>query len=290
MTKITYHKETVVEETDLSLTLLQISLKHGIPHINSCGGTACCTTCRVKVLEGFENLHTRNIEEEKLARKKGFSHDIRLACQTKIKGPVTIKRLIQDDKNINLDMIHSMEDHIRQKNIAVLFCDIRNFTSFVEENLPYDVIHILNRYFYQMGEAIHQNHGIIDKYIGDAIMAIFGLHESDPKIICIDAITTALQMLNDLKKLNKYYKKHFGVEFEVGIGIHYGEALVGEMGHPELVLFTAIGDVVNVASRIETLSKQSDEPIIISEDVYRHIDGYVKKKRTIQTGLKGKYG
>lgn len=288
MAKINYLNEKVIDENNLSLNLLEISQKHGIRHASSCGGTAHCTTCRVKIIDGIDNTEPRNSKELITSRLKGFPDEIRLACQTKITGPVTIERLVKDDRNIRKAMFESVDYLGRQTNIAVLFCDIRNFTSFVESNMPFDVVHILNRYFLAMGNAVHHHNGKIDKYIGDEIMALFGLNETDPVTICTQAVFSALQMLYNLKLLNKYYKKNFNVEFEIGIGIEYGDVLVGEMGHPDAIQFSAIGDVVNIAKRIESATKQSEDSIMISESVYKHVKDIIKKNKTIEIELKGK--
>src|SRR5258707_13363466 len=97
MARITYQNEITVEEDNLALTLLQVSLKNGIPHVHACGGNARCSTCRVMVLQGLENVLPRNDDEQHLARKKGLEDAIRLACQTHVAGPVRIRRLVLDD-------------------------------------------------------------------------------------------------------------------------------------------------------------------------------------------------
>src|SRR5262245_36988657 len=93
MVTIAYQDGRSVEEEDLSLTLLQITLKHGIPHTHACGGHAACSTCRVMVCDGLPNVLPRNPAEERLATRKGFEPDVRLACQTRVTGPVRLRRL-----------------------------------------------------------------------------------------------------------------------------------------------------------------------------------------------------
>lgn len=124
MTKIIYHNEKEIEEDDLSLNLLEISIKHGIPHASSCGGTAHCSTCRIRIIDGIAHTEPRTSQEIITSKIKGFPDDIRLACQTKITGPVVIDRLVKDDKNIRKAMFESVEYLGRQKQVAVLFCDI----------------------------------------------------------------------------------------------------------------------------------------------------------------------
>src|SRR5207237_1197909 len=150
---------------------------------------------------------------------KGFEPDIRLACQTDVCGPVKIRRLALDDEDADLAIEVPATTTGRETRLAILFADIRDFTVFAEGHLSYDTIHILNRYFYQMGEAILKNEGYIDKYMGDGIMALFGVTNTDPVANCYNAVTAALQMLEELKNLNTYLKRIFDVEFKIGIGV-----------------------------------------------------------------------
>src|SRR5262252_8912397 len=102
MTRIIYQNETTVEEEDLGLTLLQISLKHDIPHVHACGGNARCSTCRVMVHDGLENFLPRTEAEQCLTRRKGLEDNIRLACQARLTGPVRVRRLVLDDTDVHV--------------------------------------------------------------------------------------------------------------------------------------------------------------------------------------------
>jgi|GEM_PF-298946 len=290
MALIEFKGEKIFEEDNLSMSLLDISLKHGIHHMHVCGGTARCSTCRVIVLENPQNVLPRNELEKSLATKKGLEDNIRLACQTHITGPVTVRRLTLDDCDADMAVSNPQETTGREAKLAVLFSDIRDFTVFSETRLPYDTIHILNRYFYQMGNAILEYDGYIDKYIGDGIMAIFGLKCDDPVQNCFNATAAALEMLTELEDLNLYLKRNFQIEFKTGIGIHFGEAVVGELGHPERRQITVIGDTVNMASRIESSTKEFGVPLLVSESVREQLQGYVEIGRVVDAKLKGKSG
>jgi len=290
MALIEYHNEGSFEEEDLSLSLLEISLKHGIPHMHVCGGTARCSTCRVAILENHENVLPRNGLEQRLGGKKGLEDNIRLACQTRVKGPVKIRRLALDDQDCDMVVGASQQTTGRETRLAILFSDIRDFTVFSEGHLPYDTIHILNRYFYQMGDCILQNDGYIDKYMGDGIMALFGVNSTDSVRNCYNAVTAGLQMIDELNKLNKYLKKTFDVEFKTGIGIHFGDAVLGELGHPDRRQITVIGDSVNMASRIESSTKSFGIPLLISESVRRELKDQIETGHVVDAQLKGKSG
>jgi adenylate cyclase len=291
MVRITYQDGVAVDEENENLTLLEISLKHGISHMHACGGHARCSTCRVMIHEGLENAQPRNAAEQRLASLKGLEPNVRLACQTRVVGPVRIRRLVLDDRDIQIAVAEKGNSSGREEHLAILFSDIRDFTPFSEQNLPYDVVHMLNRYFLMMGEAVLQNTGTIDKYIGDGMMALFGLHGSkDPREVCLAAVRAGLQMLENLIELNRYLKDHFGIEFGTRIGIHYGVVVIGQMGHPHKMQFTAIGDSVNMAARIESAVKGTPANLLISEEVLAHVKEFVQTGVEVTASLKGKHG
>ncbi|TGL62149.1 adenylate/guanylate cyclase domain-containing protein [Leptospira ognonensis] len=289
--KIEYLNECTIESSESGDTILAIALSSSKNHTHECGGHARCSTCRVLVLSGEENLGPRTTEEKTLAEAKGFPSEIRLACQTKVYGDIKIRRLVIDRDDIETAYGERGVERGSERKVAILFSDIRGFTNFSERNLAYDVVHILNRYFKKVGDTVLKNHGYIDKFMGDGMMCLFGLNETDPKKICHDAVTTAIAMQRELSTLNEYLKQQFfGEEFKIGIGIHFGEVILGEIGHPEKHQVTAIGDNVNQASRIETATKKAKAYILISEEVKEHLSGQFQYGRTFQAKLKGKSG
>jgi adenylate cyclase len=290
MITVTYENGTRLEEADDGLTLLQISLKHGLAHLHVCGGNARCSTCRVMIREGLTNVLPRNQPEQRLADAKGFGPDIRLACQTRVCGPISLRRLVHDDKDVAVVRAEEGRSTGCEREVAILFSDIRDFTPFVEANMPYDVIHLLNRYFLVMGDAVLENGGYIDKYIGDGMMVLFGVDGGKPRDLCLAAVRTGLRMLDDLANLNRYLKDHFGVEFHIRIGIHFGDVVVGGMGHPRNMQYTAIGDSVNMASRIESAVKGTGANLLVSETVYGQVKDDVQTSVVTEAELKGKYG
>ncbi|MCC6745951.1 MAG: adenylate/guanylate cyclase domain-containing protein [Acidobacteria bacterium] len=290
MAQIVYQNEAVVEETDLSLSLLDVSHKHGIPHTQACGGNARCSTCRVLVLENLEHVCPRNEAEALLASRRGFTDDIRLACQSRIDGDVTIRRLVVDDFDESLVSAETPMAVGRESCIAVLFSDIRGFTPFTERTLPYDVVHILNRYFQAVGDAVIDNGGVIDKYIGDAVMALFGLAGADPRTTCLQAVRAGLAMRDAVREFNGYLERVFHETFAIGIGIHFGPAIVGEIGHSAGRQMTAIGNTVNVASRIESESKVLAAELVVSEYVVAQLGDAVRTGQSCTTNLRGTSG
>src|SRR5262245_6651762 len=152
-------------------TVLQAALSAGIKLTHACGSNARCSTCRTAVLEGLENCSPRTKAEVEIATHLQFKPMIRLACQTRVTGSVTVRRLVLDDEDEELADKGMADQFVEaageEKHVAILFIDIRGFTAFAERLLPYDVIHALNRYYYRMGQIVHRHGGVIDNYMGD---------------------------------------------------------------------------------------------------------------------------
>jgi len=162
-----------------------------------------------------------------------------------------------------------MLSHGHEGEVAVLFVDLRAFTRMSEQQLPYDVVFLLNRYFEAVGSAIESVDGHIDKFIGDGVMAVFGIRRPIGGA-CRRALAAARMMSENLSQLNDTLILE-GIEpLRIGIGIHAGTAIVGEMGYGSTTAITAIGDTVNTASRLEALTKEYDCQLIISETAVRH--------------------
>ena len=249
--------------------LLQLALDHGVPLTHACGGQAKCSTCRVLVLEGLEFCTARSEYEVCLAGKLGFEQRVRLACQTRAGGPVPIRRLVIDPEDeviatrpLKAGTIDAVGE---EKKVAVLFSDIRNFTTFSSHMLPYDVVHSLNRHYEHVGEIISRHGGVINNYMGDGFLALFGLHEHEP--CCTRAVQAGLEIFETLEQARIYFRKAYDIDFNIGIGIDFGSVIYGEIGHSDSKRPTVIGHVVNFASRIEAATKQLETPLLVSSVV-----------------------
>jgi class 3 adenylate cyclase/hemoglobin-like flavoprotein len=244
-------------------SLLDVSLHAGLPHFHQCKATARCTTCRVEVLEGADHLSPRTGAEAQIAAERGWSDTIRLACQARVRGDVTVARLVLEEATaLALYPEPPAVQPAGEKHLAVMFCDLRNFTSFAAAHLPHDVVYVLNRFFREACEPVLENGGYVDKYIGDGFLAIFGLHKEDPKEFCLDASRAAVRIPARVRDLNLFLKDAFNVTFDFGIGLHYGPAVVGQTGHPSKMQLTVLGDTVNIASRVESRTKHTGARIL----------------------------
>lgn len=193
---------TTITIDDPDMNLLEAAIKNRIPHMQECGGNGRCTTCRVKILDGLQHVAPRNALESRMALRRGWDPSVRLACQTRVRGPVKLERQIKTFSEISRlqeEMVKSGKGEERQ--LAILFCDMRNFTPFVEGNMAYDVVHILNRFFSALGEPILMNNGIIYQYVGDEIVGVFGIDNTDDTHNCLAAMRAALGMQADRKSV-----------------------------------------------------------------------------------------
>jgi class 3 adenylate cyclase/HAMP domain-containing protein len=153
------------------------------------------------------------------------------------------------------------------RSLSILFSDIRSFTTISEGMAPDDLVNSLNRYFSGQVDIIYNRNGIVDKYIGDAIMAIWGApekHEDD----ALQSVLSALEMSDAVVKFNENQRKLGKCEFKIGVGLNYGEVTVGNIGSDHKMDYTVIGDSVNLASRMEGLTKTYHSEILISESLF----------------------
>ena len=171
--------------------------------------------------------------------------------------------------------------------LALLFSDIRGFTTISERMRPNEVVESLNAYFELMVDIIMSNHGVVDKYMGDAIMAFYGAPERT-RHEASEAVQSAFEMLEALKDFNVWQTQRGRPEFRIGIGINYGVVTVGNIGSEKKMDYTVIGDMVNIGSRLEGLTKVYDQPIIISESVAKKIEKQFPCRLIDRVIVKGK--
>lgn len=276
---LTYFKDDrVITTKDASATILDHSNQNRIPHLQECGGNGHCSTCRIRILDGLSNLSPRTALEKKVAKDRGWDKYTRLACQTRLDGNVTIQRLVENSSQINRFQIESTSNQFGEtRKLAFLFCDLRNFTSFVKNNTAPEVVSVLNKFFANLGEPILMNNGFIYQYVGDRITAIFSIDQATSEQHCLGAVRASLGMLSSLNQLNKMLSKDFDTTFSMRLGIHYGEAIIGKLGHPENQIFSVVGDNVGITDKIQLKNKSLGTTLLASEQVLNELpEGLLK--------------
>lgn len=288
MAKILSLPDDVSFEVSDEETLLEAALRSGLPMAHACGGRGKCSTCRVWVLDGLERCPAREGPEAVLADRLHLADEVRLACQLKPLGDIRLRRLVLDDTD--LAMSNQLDRSVatqsgQARDVVVFFSDVAGFTSISEALSPYDVMYLLNRYFAQAGQIIEANGGYIDKFVGDGLMAIFGL--DDQADAGISAVNAALKTLDAVDRMKPFFSSMYDVDFDIRIGLHRGEAVIcslGSIGHERL---TAIGDVVNVASRVEAANKEAGTRFLISEALHAEVEESVEVADYVRVRLRG---
>ncbi|WP_392712966.1 adenylate/guanylate cyclase domain-containing protein [Rhizobium ruizarguesonis] len=247
-------------------SVLEASRLGGLPHYAVCGGKGQCSTCRVQILGDYDSLPAPDKMEQTTLRRINAGPDVRLACQLRPNRDVAVAPLLVPATEAALPANSQETSPGREREIAVLFVDIRHFTTLTETRLPFDVVFLLNRYFAIIGKAVEQAGGRLDKFIGDGAMALFGLNTT-PEEACRQALAAAAAIVTEIEKLAAELADELALPLRIAIGIHTGPAVVGTMGYGRVRSMTAIGDTVNVASRLESAAKEFEAAIVISEPV-----------------------
>jgi len=252
------------------MSVLEAAREFRIPHASICGGRGRCSTCRMRVVQGLDALPAMGRDEARVLARVGAGPDVRLACQTRPPpGEFLIRPLLDAQAASPMDGRRgaaTSHAHGQDMDIAVLFADLRGFTSLSESKLPYDVVFVLNRYFDCMSRAVRDGGGYLDKFIGDGVMALFGI-DGTSRDAARGALVTAMRMAENLAELNASLAHDLKEPLKIGIGIHLGPAIVGEMGAGDHRHLTAIGDTVNTASRLESMTKDAGVQLILSQSV-----------------------
>jgi adenylate cyclase len=247
-------------------TVLEASRAAGIPHASVCGGRGRCSTCRIRVAEDPSLLPPASPQELRVLQRVGAPPNVRLACQLRPTLDLEVTPLLDAAAGAGLAHARTGSRNGEEREIAVLFADLRGFTRLAEHRLPYDVVFFLNRYFEAVGRAIADSGGIANQYTGDGVMALFGV-ETGPETACRQALRASGAMIARVQEFSQSFGAELAEPLRLGIGIHTGPAVVGEMGYGETRYLTAVGDTVHVASRLEALTKEYRCDLVVSEQV-----------------------
>ena len=267
-------------------TILEVLRLHSIPHASLCGGRGRCTTCRVRVGAGAKQLHEPSKLEQFALDRIGAAPNVRLACQTRPLQPLQISPLVPADLGIE----HSLKKggvSGEERDVVAMFVDLRGSSSISERHLPYDVLFILNQFFLEMTDALGQSFGHYAQFEGDGLLALYGLKRG-LRAGCVDALQGAVDMQRRMNQLNEKLGDELDEPLKFGIGIHCGQAIVGSMGPPTSPNFSAIGDCINAAARLENMSKELECVLVVSDDVVKNSDIDFSTFKSQAVSLRGK--
>ena len=220
--KIEYNDGVLVSIAE-GTTVLEASQLGGVPHASICGGNGRCSTCRVRIIQGEEFLAPPSGDEQRVLDKIAAPPNVRLACQIKPKDNLRIHPILTQAVPSDGYERAPYSDG-EELDVTILFADLRGFTKMSDNRLPYDVVFILNQYFELMGEAIESRDGYLDKFIGDGIMAIFGIR-SGRENGARQAIGAVIEMSRKLEVLNQRVEGEVDEPLRIRVGLHSGLSL-----------------------------------------------------------------
>lgn len=247
--------------------MLEASLRYNVPHASVCGGRARCSTCRIRIIGDHVTLPEPSPREAFVLHRVGNDDpSIRLACQLRPTGDLTFFQLF---------LPHTMSANAHAGNptrvgqeryLVSMFVDMRGSTQLAEKRLPFDTVFIVNRFLGAVSQAVLEAGGRPNQFIGDGMLALFGL-STDRHEACRQALRAAALIAANIKELNQFLSHDLREPIRFGIGVHGGEVIVGDIGYRDHMVFTALGDAVNVAARLQDMTKALACEAVISDEV-----------------------
>ena len=249
------------------LSVLEASLRNNVPHASVCGGRARCSTCRIRIIGDHSDLPEPSQREAFVLGRVGTADpSIRLACQLRPNSDISFFQLFLPH-TMSTDGHDSNPTRIGQERYLVsLFVDMRGSTQLAEKRLPFDTVFIVNRFLGAVSQAVIDSGGRPNQFVGDGMLALFGLSTSRQQA-CRQALRAAAMIAANVDELNKFLEHDLREPIRFGIGINGGEVIVGDIGYRDHMVFTALGDPVNVAARLQDMTKTLACELVVSDEV-----------------------
>ncbi len=265
--RLTYPDRTI--RVPLGLSVLEASLRNNIPHAHVCGGRGRCSTCRIRIVGDPSQLPAISAAEQTVLDRIGAGANVRLACQLRPTHDVAFVPMLPPHASIadvrRGDPSHSGDE----RYVVIMFVDMRGSSKLAEGRLPYDTVFIINQFLNAVSKAVIAAGGDPNQVLGDGLLALFGLKEP-PGVACRQAVAACATIAANVDGLNLALAHGLHDPIRFGIGIHAGLIVAGDIGHERHAQFTVIGDPVNVASRLQDLTKPLGCEVLMSEEVYSH--------------------
>jgi adenylate cyclase len=249
--------------------VLEASLRYRMPHASVCGGRARCSTCRIRVIGDSSALPAPSQRERFVLDRVGASGDpaIRLACQLRPTADLAFFQLFMPHAASANAHAANPARIGRERYLVSMFIDMRGSTGMAEKRLPFDTVFIVNRFLGAVSQAVIASGGQPNQFVGDGMLALFGLG-ADPETACRQALQAAAMIAANIDELSQFLKDDLPEPIGFGIGIHAGEVIVGDIGYRDHMVFTALGDAVNVAARLQDMTKSLACEAIVSATVF----------------------
>ena len=247
------------------LSVLEASLRYQVPHASVCGGRARCSTCRIRVIGDCTSLPRPSNREAFVLNRVGSDADpaIRLACQLRPESDLSFFQIFTPQA---APTRHGPSHIGEERYLVSMFVDMRGSTRLAENRLPFDTVFVVNRFLGAVSKAVIECGGQPNQFLGDGQLALFGL-ATNRQTACRQALTAAGHISLHVEELNQFLKNDLREPIRFGIGIHGGEVIVGDIGYRDHMVFTALGDAVNVAARLQDMTKGLGCEVIFSDEV-----------------------
>jgi adenylate cyclase len=249
------------------LSVLEASLIGGVPLAHVCGGRGRCSTCRIRVLGDVDDLPHPSDAEQAVLERVQAEDGVRLACQLRPARDITFLPLLPPHVSL-ADVRRGPTRSGEERYLAVMFADMRGSTRLAERRLPYDTVFLINQFLNAVSSAVVEAGGQPNQVLGDGLLAVFGL-KSDPDEACRAAVAASAAVAAKVAALNDALAQGPVAPIRFGIGVNAGVVIAGEIGYERHAQFTVIGDVVNVAARLQDQTRAFDCEVLISEEVFR---------------------
>jgi len=250
------------------LSVLEASLRYNVPHASVCGGRARCSTCRIRVIGDYRALPEPSGREAFVLNRVGAGADpsIRLACQLRPETDLSFFQIFLPQTTTAQTSPTSGHRIGQERYLVSMFVDMRGSTKLAEKRLPFDTVFIVNRFLGAVSQAVIECGGQPNQFVGDGQLALFGL-SSNPQTACRQALKAAAAIAIHVEELNQFLSHDLREPIRFGIGIHAGEVIIGDIGYRDHMVFTALGDAVNVAARLQDMTKALSCEVVISDEV-----------------------
>jgi adenylate cyclase len=249
------------------LSVLEASLRNNVPHASVCGGRARCSTCRIRIIGDCSALPEPSQREAFVLGRVGTSDpSIRLACQLRPATDLSFFQLFLPHMTSSNAQASNPARIGQERYLVSMFVDMRGSTKLAEKRLPFDTVFIVNRFLGAVSQAVIESGGRPNQFVGDGMLALFGLSSSRQEA-CRQALKAAALIAANVDELNKFLEHDLREPIRFGIGIHGGEVIVGDIGYRDHMVFTALGDAVNVAARLQDMTKSLACEAVVSDEV-----------------------
>jgi adenylate cyclase len=249
------------------LSVLEASLRFDIPHAHVCGGRGRCSTCRIRVLGDVSALPPASAAEQAVLDRVGADVGVRLACQLRPTGDIAFVPMLPPNTTVaDLNQGRSARAG-DERYVVIMFVDLRGSSKLAEGRLPFDTVFVINQFLTAVSKGIVAAGGEPNQILGDGLLALFGL-KGRPEDACRAAIAACVAIADNVEGLNAALAYGLHAPLRFGIGIHAGLSIAGKIGYDRHAQFTVIGDAVNVAARLQDLTKSLGCEVLMSQEVY----------------------